>query len=166
MHIWVDADACPAVIKDILFRAAQRLQQPLTLVANQMLRTPPSPWIRSVQVPQGFDVADNYIVEHASPGDLIITADIPLASEALRKGALLLSPRGECYTADTISERLTMRDMMDELRSAGIDTGGPAAFGQSDRRAFANALDKLLQKALRMQPSIRDTPARSDPSRT
>jgi len=159
VNIWVDADACPAVIKDILYRAAQRVRQPLTLVANQMLRTPPSSLIRAVQVPQGFDVADNYIVEHASIGDLVITADIPLASEALRKGALVLSPRGECYTADSISERLTMRDMMEELRSAGVDTGGPAAFSQADRRAFANALDKLLQKALRMCASTGDTPA-------
>lgn len=150
MNIWVDADACPAVVKDILYRAAQRVRQPLTLVANQMLRTPPSSLIRAVQVPQGFDVADNYIVEHASTGDLVITADIPLASEVLRKGALVLSPRGECYTADSISERLTMRDMMEELRSAGVDTGGPAAFSQADRRAFANALDRLLQKALRI----------------
>ncbi|MBV2180103.1 MAG: YaiI/YqxD family protein [Castellaniella sp.] len=150
MNIWVDADACPAVIKDILYRAAQRLQQPLTLVANQMLRTPPSSLIRAVQVSQGFDVADNYIVEHASTGDLVITADIPLASEALGKGALVLSPRGECYTAGSISERLTMRDMMEELRSAGVDTGGPAAFSQADRRAFANALDQLLQKTRRM----------------
>ncbi|TAN30964.1 MAG: YaiI/YqxD family protein [Castellaniella sp.] len=150
MKIWVDADACPVVIKDILYRAAQRLQQPLTLVANQMLRTPPSPLIRAVQVPQGFDVADSYIVEHASSGDLVITADIPLASEVLRKEALVLSPRGECYTADSISEQLTMRDMMEELRSAGVDTGGPSVLSQADRRAFANALDKLLQKALRM----------------
>jgi uncharacterized protein YaiI (UPF0178 family) len=149
MHIWVDADACPAVIKDILYRAAQRSQQPLTLVANQMLRTPPSPLIRAVQVPRGFDVADNYIVEHTSAGDLVITADIPLASDVLRKGALVLSPRGERYTADDISERLSMRDMMEELRSAGVDTGGPAAFSQADRRAFANALDQLLQKAVR-----------------
>ncbi|WP_417277090.1 YaiI/YqxD family protein [Castellaniella sp.] len=148
MHIWVDADACPIVIKDILYRAAQRVQQPLTLVANQMLRTPPSPFIRAIQVPKGFDVADNYIVEHASSGDLVITADIPLASEALCKGALVLSPRGERYTADTISERLTMRDMMEELRSAGIDTGGPAAFSQADRRAFASVLDQLLQKVV------------------
>ena len=149
MHIWVDADACPAVIKDILYRAAQRSQQPLTLVANQMLRTPPSPLIRAIQVPRGFDVADNYIVEHTSAGDLVITADIPLASDVLRKGALVLSPRGERYTADDISERLSMRDMMEELRSSGVDTGGPAAFSQADRRAFANALDQLLQKALR-----------------
>lgn len=151
MHIWVDADACPMVIKDILYRAAQRVQQPLTLVANQMLRTPPSPFIRAIQVPKGFDVADNYIVEHACTGDLVITADIPLASEALCKGALVLSPRGERYTADTISERLMMCDMMEELRSAGIDTGGPAAFSQADRRAFASVLDQLLQKVLRLR---------------
>lgn len=149
MNIWVDADACPVVIKDILYRAAQRSQQPLTLVANQMLRTPPSPLIRAVQVPRGFDVADDYIVARITPGDLVITADIPLASEVLQKGAMVLSPHGERYTADNISERLSMRDMMEELRSAGIDTGGPAAFNQADRRTFANALDQLLQKALR-----------------
>lgn len=144
MHIWVDADACPAVIKDILYRAAQRWQRSLTLVANQMLRTPPSPFIRAVQVPQGFDVADDYIVQHVAAADLVITGDIPLASLVLAKGALVLNPRGERYTAETIGERLAMRDMMDELRSAGIDTGGPSAFSQSDRRAFGNALDQLM----------------------
>lgn len=149
MHIWVDADACPAVIKDILFRAAQRSQRPLTLVANQMLRTPPSPLIRAVQVPRGFDVADDYIVERTSSGDLVITSDIPLANEVLQKGALVLSPRGERYTADSINERLAMRDMMEELRSVGVDTGGPSALSQADRRAFANALDQLLQKVIR-----------------
>ncbi|WP_353171376.1 YaiI/YqxD family protein [Paracandidimonas soli] len=144
MHIWVDADACPAVIKDILYRAAQRWQRPLTLVANQMLRTPPSPLIRAVQVPRGFDVADDHIVQHVSAGDLVITGDIPLAAQVLDKSALVLSPRGERYTADTIRERLSLRDMMEELRSAGIDTGGPSAFSQADRRAFANALDRLM----------------------
>lgn len=144
MHIWVDADACPAVIKDILYRAAQRWQWPLTLVANQMLRTPPSPLIRAVQVPRGFDVADDHIVQHVSAGDLVITGDIPLAAQVLDKSALVLSPRGERYTADTIRERLSLRDMMEELRSAGIDTGGPSAFSQADRRAFANALDRLM----------------------
>lgn len=142
--IWVDADACPLVIKEILYRAAQRVERPLVLVANQMLRTPPSPWIRAVQVPRGFDVADNYIVERVSAGDLVITGDIPLAAEALEKQAFVLSPRGERYTADTIRERLALRDMMEELRSAGVDTGGPAALSQADRRAFASALDRLL----------------------
>jgi len=149
MKIWVDADACPAVIKEILFRAAQRSGLPLTLVANQMLYTPPSPLIRSIQVPRGFDVADDYIVAHVSTGDLVITGDIPLASEVLAKGALVISPRGEAFTADNIKERLSMRDMLDELRSAGVDTGGPAAFSQADRRAFAGALDRLLSKAKR-----------------
>ncbi|MBC7203335.1 MAG: YaiI/YqxD family protein [Pusillimonas sp.] len=149
MNIWVDADACPAVIKDILYRAAQRLQLPLTLVANQMLRTPPSPLVRAVQVPRGFDVADDYIVERTTTGDLVITADIPLASEVLNKGALVLNPRGERYTAENISERLSMRDMMDELRSSGVDTGGPATFSQADRRAFAGALDRILQRVVR-----------------
>lgn len=144
MHIWVDADACPAVVKEILFRAAQRWQRHLTLVANQMLRTPPSPWVRAVQVPRGFDVADDYIVQHAAEGDLVITGDIPLAAQALDKKAFVLSPRGERHTADTIRERLSLRDMMEELRSAGIDTGGPAAFSQADRRAFANALERLM----------------------
>ncbi len=149
MNIWVDADACPAVIKDILYRAAQRSQLPLTLVANQMLRTPPSPLIRAIQVPRGFDVADDYIVERSTTGDLVITADIPLASEVLNKGALVLNPRGERYTVDNISERLSMRDMLDELRSSGVDTGGPSAFSQADRRAFAGALDRILQKVVR-----------------
>jgi hypothetical protein len=144
MQIWVDADACPVVIKDILYRAAQRWQRSLTLVANQMLRTPPSPFIRAVQVPRGFDVADDYIVQRTCAGDLVITGDIPLASLVLAKGALVLNPRGERYTSETIGERLAMRDMMDELRSAGVDTGGPSTFSQSDRRAFGNALDQLM----------------------
>jgi len=144
MQIWVDADACPVVIKDILYRAAQRWKHPLILVANQMLRTPPSPYIRAVQVQRGFDVADDYIVQKAEAGDLVITGDIPLASLVLAKGALVLNPRGERYTPETIGERLTMRDMMEELRSAGIDTGGPSAFSQSERRAFGNALDRLM----------------------
>lgn len=149
MRIWVDADACPAVIKDILYRAAQRWQRPMTLVANQMLRTPPSPLIRAVQVQRGFDVADDYIVQHTAAGDLVITGDIPLASQVLAKGGLVLNPGGERYTAETIGERLAMRDMMEELRSAGIDTGGPASFSQSDRRAFGNALDQLMMARAR-----------------
>ncbi|MGN6579880.1 MAG: YaiI/YqxD family protein [Bordetella sp.] len=144
MHIWVDADACPVVIKEILYRAAQRWQRPLTLVANQMLRTPPSSLIRAVQVPRGFDVADDYIVQHVVAGDLVITGDIPLAAQVIEGGAWVLSPRGERYTADTIRERLSLRDMMEELRSVGVDTGGPAVFSQADRRAFGNALDRLM----------------------
>jgi uncharacterized protein YaiI (UPF0178 family) len=149
MHIWVDADACPAVIKDLLFRAAQRWQLPLTLVANQMLYTPPSPLIRAVQVPRGFDVADAHIAERASEGDLVITGDIPLAAQVLEKGAMALNPRGERYTPETIRERLALRDMMEELRASGVDTGGPAAFSQADRKAFANQLDTLLARAAR-----------------
>lgn len=149
MHIWVDADACPVVIKDILFRAAQRWQVPVTLVANQPLSTPPSPLIRAVQVPRGFDVADAHIVERAEPGDLVITADIPLAAEVLEKGAMALNPRGERYSPETIRERLAVRDMMEELRASGVDTGGPPAFSQADRKAFANQLDTLLARIAR-----------------
>ncbi|HAP25353.1 MAG TPA: YaiI/YqxD family protein [Achromobacter sp.] len=151
MHIWVDADACPAVIKDILFRAAQRWQMPLTLVANQALYTPPSPLIRAVQVPRGFDVADAHIVERAEKGDLVITGDIPLAAQVLEKGAMALNPRGERYSPETIRERLAMRDMMEELRASGVDTGGPPSFSQSDRKAFANQLDTLLARVARQQ---------------
>ncbi|WP_454673045.1 YaiI/YqxD family protein [Achromobacter pestifer] len=149
MHIWVDADACPVVIKDILFRAAQRWQVPVTLVANQPLSTPPSPLIRAVQVPRGFDVADAHIVERAEPGDLVITADIPLAAEVLAKGAMALNPRGERYSPETIRERLAVRDMMEELRASGVDTGGPPSFSQADRKAFANQLDTLLARIAR-----------------
>jgi uncharacterized protein YaiI (UPF0178 family) len=144
MHIWVDADACPAVIKDILFRVADRLKLPLTLVANRLLRVPPSPHIRALQVPMGFDVADNHIVEAAAHGDLVITADIPLAAALVEKGALVLDPRGECYSADTIRERLAMRDFMEGMRGAGVDIAGPAALSQADRQAFARQLDMLL----------------------
>jgi len=156
MHIWVDADACPAVIKDILFRASQRWQVPLTLVANQMLRTPPSPLIRAVQVPRGFDVADAHITTHAQAGDLVITGDVPLAADVLAKGAMALNPRGERYSPETIRERLALRDMMEELRSSGVDTGGPSAFSQSDRKAFANQLDALLARLARQQPKPSD----------
>lgn len=149
MHIWVDADACPVVIKDILFRAAQRWQVPVTLVANQPLSTPPSPLIRAVQVPRGFDVADAHIVERAEPGDLVITADIPLAAEVLEKGAMALNPRGERYSPETIRERLAVRNMMEELRASGVDTGGPPSFSQADRKAFANQLDTLLARIAR-----------------
>jgi uncharacterized protein YaiI (UPF0178 family) len=144
MHIWVDADACPAVIKEILYRAAQRLGIHLTLVANQPLQTPPSPWIRSVRVGHGFDVADKHIAEHLEPGDLVITGDIPLAAQVVEKGGDAINPRGERYTKENIRERLAMRDFMEELRSAGTPTGGPPPLGQADRQAFANALDRLL----------------------
>jgi uncharacterized protein len=145
-HIWVDADACPNVIKQILFRAAERVQMSLTLVANQALQVPGSRHIRTIQVSAGFDVADNHIVQQAQAGDLVITADIPLAAEVVAKGCLALNPRGELYTEDNIRQRLNMRDFMDTLRGSGIDTGGPAAFSQAERMAFANQLDRLLAK--------------------
>jgi uncharacterized protein YaiI (UPF0178 family) len=145
-QIWVDADACPKVIKEILFRAADRVGMPLTLVANQPLQVPGSLNIRSVQVGAGFDVADNYIVQQAKSGDLVITADIPLAAEVVAKGCLALNPRGELYTEDNIRERLNMRDFMDTLRSSGEDIGGPASISQADRRAFASQLDRLLAR--------------------
>ena len=146
MRIWVDADACPKVIKEILFRAAERRQILLTLVANKLLHCPPSQVIRALQVPAGFDVADNKIVELTEPGDLVITADIPLAAGVIAKGGHALNPRGELYTVDTIRERLAMRDFMDVLRSSGVETGGPAALSQSDRQAFANQLDRFLAR--------------------
>ena len=146
MNIWVDADACPAPIKEILYRAAERAQIPLTLIANQMLRVPPSPWIRALQVPAGFDVADRRIADEASAGDLVITADVPLAALVIAKGALVIDPRGELLDAANIQERLTLRNFMDGLRSGGVDTGGPAAFSAADRQAFANRLDGLLAK--------------------
>lgn len=146
MQIWVDADACPNVIKDILFRAAERARIPVTLVANSWVRTPPSRYITSVQVSGGLDVADSEIVERCVPGDLVVTADIPLAALVLEKGALALNPRGELYTADTIAQRLTMRNFMDELRGSGVNTGGPAGFHARDRQAFGNALDRWLAR--------------------
>ncbi len=146
MKIWVDADACPVVIKEILFRAAERTRLSLTLVANQAVHTPPSRYIKMIQVGSGFDVADNEIVKRMTPGDLVITSDIPLAAEVIEKEGIALNPRGELYTTDNIKNRLTMRDLMDTLRSSGIDTGGPSALNQGDRKAFANQLDKLLSK--------------------
>ena len=142
--IWVDADACPRVIKEILFRAADRASIPVRLVANQPIPVPRSPNIRSIQVASGFDVADNYIVQNAAAGDLVITADIPLAAEAIDKECLALNPRGELYTRENIRQRLNMRDFMDTLRSSGVDTGGPPALGQADRMAFANQLDRFI----------------------
>lgn len=144
MKIWVDADACPAVIKDILYRAANRAQVPLTLIANQMLRVPPSPWIRAFQVPAGFDVADRRIADGAAAGDLVITADVPLAAQVIAKGARVIDPRGDLLDAGNIQEQLTLRNFMEGLRSGGVETGGPAAFSAADRQAFANRLDGLL----------------------
>lgn len=146
MNIWVDADACPNVIKEILFRAAERVQVQVTLVANQAIQAPRSKHIRSVQVASGFDVADNFIAQQARAGDLVITADIPLASEVIDQGCLALNPRGELYTPENIRQRLNMRDFMDTLRASGVDTGGPPAFSQADRMAFANQLDRLLAR--------------------
>ena len=146
MKIWVDADACPVAIKEILYRAAKRAEVPLTLVANQMLRVPPSPWIRAVQVPAGFDVADQRIAEAAEAGDVVVTADIPLASLVIAKGAAVIAPRGELLDARNIQERLTLRNFMETLRSGGVETGGPAALSSADKQAFANQLDRLLAR--------------------
>ncbi|MEX0900091.1 MAG: YaiI/YqxD family protein [Gammaproteobacteria bacterium] len=144
MRIWVDADACPGVIKEVLFRASQRTGIPLTLVANQPVRVPKSKLIHAIRVAPGFDVADNEIVRRAESGDLVITSDIPLAAEVLAKGAHALNPRGELYSTETIKQKLTMRDFMDTLRGSGIHTGGPAALGQVERKAFSDALDRFL----------------------
>lgn len=144
MKIWVDADACPVVIKEILYKAAERRKVELTLVANRFLRVPRSPYIASLQVPQGLDVADNEIVQRLGPGDLVITADIPLAAEVIAKGGDALNPRGEMYSKDTIGSRLHMRDFMDSLRAGGVETGGPPVLSQADRQTFANSLDKFL----------------------
>ena len=146
MQIWIDADDCPGVIKEILFRAAQRTGVQLTLVANQFLRVPAAANISMIQVPQGFDVADNEIVKRAGAGDLVITSDIPLAAEVIDKGANVLSPRGEWYSTENIRARLNMRDFMDTLRSSGVDTGGRRALNQADRQAFANHLDSFLTR--------------------
>lgn len=146
VQIWVDADACPVVIKEIIFRAAVRTKTQVTLVANHALKIPPSPLIRFVQVASGFDVADNEIVRRATAGDLVITSDIPLAAEVIDQGAEALSPRGELYAEGNIRDRLNMRDFMDTLRASGIDTGGPSALSQADRKAFANHLDRWLAR--------------------
>ena len=147
MKIWVDADACPGVARDILFRAAQRTGVELTLVANQALNTPAAKNITALQVPRGFDVADDEIVKRMSSGDLVITSDIPLAAEAIEKGGFALSPRGEMLTSENVRARLNMRDFLDTMRSSGVDTGGgPAAYSQRDKQTFANELDRFLTK--------------------
>lgn len=151
MNIWVDADACPVVIKDILFKAATRTNIPLTLIANQPIRTPPSRIIKSIQVGAGFDVADDEIVKRVQQGDLVITSDIPLAAEVIEKGGLALSPRGELFSDGNIKARLNMRDFLDTMRSSGVQTGGPPPLSQADRQTFANHLDKILAAHLRRQ---------------
>lgn len=147
MEIWVDADACPAVVREILFRAARRTGVPLVLVANQPIRVPPVPNIRTLQVASGFDQADNTIVERLKPGDLVVTADIPLAAEVIDKGGHALNPRGEMYTPGTVRQKLAMRDFMETMRSSGVHGGGPGGYGQRERQAFANALDRFLASA-------------------
>ena len=149
MHIWVDADACPAVIKDILFKAARRTKLPLSLVANHSMSVPPDKHITLTQVPSGFDAADDYIVEKCDAGDLVITNDIPLAADVLAKNALALNNRGEEYDKSSIKQILGMRDFMETMRSSGEHTGGPKAFSQRDKQNFANALDRLLTQGLR-----------------
>lgn len=147
MQIWVDADACPAVIKEMLYRVADRTEIMVTLVANKLLRTPPSRFIRAIQVPAGFNLADNEIVLRVQIGDLVITADIPLAADVIAKGGHALNPRGELYTKDNIQQHLSMRSFMDELRGSGVETGGPAVFNQGDRHAFAKQLDRFLAQS-------------------
>ena len=149
MKIWVDADACPVVIKDILFKAADRVGILVTLIANKSMQIPSSPNIKFVLVSSGLDVADNEIVKKLDTGDLVITADIPLAAEAIEKGGIALNPRGELYTTDNIKARLSMRDFMYTLRSSGVQTGGPSALNKNDRQTFANNLDKLLTKYIK-----------------
>lgn len=146
MKIWVDADACPVAVKEILYRAANRTRIELTLIANQMLRVPPSPWIKALQVPAGFDVADQKIAQEVVAGDVVVTADVPLAALVIAKGAVVIDPRGELLDKGNIEERLSMRNFMESLRNSGIETGGPASLSSADRQAFANQLDRLLSR--------------------
>ncbi|MEM7080987.1 MAG: YaiI/YqxD family protein [Pseudomonadota bacterium] len=147
MHIWVDADACPRPVKEVLYRAAQKRQVHVTLVANQYLSVPKSPYLQAVQVAKGFDVADNEIVQRVAPGDTVITADIPLADEVISKGAVVVNPRGMAYTAANIKDHLQRRDMMEQLRDTGMVSGGPPRYDKQDLSAFANALDRLITRA-------------------
>ena len=147
--IWVDADACPVVIREILVRAATRTQTPMTLLANPAIRVPNSPYIQCIQVASGFDVADNGICRRCEKGDLVITSDIPLADEVITKGAEVLSSRGEPYTKDNIKQRLNMRDFMDTMRGSGVHSGGPPPLGNQEKQRFANALDRWLAKRIR-----------------
>jgi len=149
MKIWIDADACPRVIKEIVFRASERLQVPVCLVANTNLAKAHSRLVTSVQVGEGFDAADDHIVQHAAPVDLVVTADIPLAARIVERGGVALDPRGELYTEENVGERLSMRNLMQELRMEGVVRGGPAQFGMTDRQRFASALDRLLTRMVR-----------------
>jgi len=149
MKIWIDADACPRVIKEIICRASERLQLPVCLVANKGFARHDSPLVKSVLVQEGFDAADDYIVQHAVPEDLVITADIPLAARIVANGGVALDPRGEVYTEENVGERLSLRDLMMELRSGGLVQGGPAQFSLTDRQRFASALDRLLTRMVR-----------------
>jgi len=149
VNIWVDADACPLVIKEILYRAAERAQVSLTLVANKMLSTPRSKFVRAIQVGRGFDVADAEIARRVEAGDLVVTADIPLAAQVIERGGHALNPRGEFYSADNIRERLAMRDLLEKLRETGGQTGGPEPLGQADRKRFGDALDRFLARQAR-----------------
>jgi uncharacterized protein YaiI (UPF0178 family) len=149
MKIWIDADACPRVIKEILFRASERLQVPVCLVANKKLTKHDTRMVESIVVEEGFDIADDYIADHASPDDLVVTADIPLASRIVDKGGVALDPRGELYTVENVGERLSMRDLMMELRGGGMVLGGPAQFNLTDRQRFASSLDRLLTRMVR-----------------
>jgi uncharacterized protein YaiI (UPF0178 family) len=149
MQIWVDADACPAVIKEMLYRVADRKRVQVVLVANRPLRTPPSPWIRSIQVARGFDVADDHIASAMAAGDLVVTADIPLAAAVVERSGYALNPRGEFYSRENVRELLDLRNFMEGLRASGVDTGGPPAFSHADRQAFANQLDRFITRLAR-----------------
>lgn len=146
LQIWVDADACPAPVKEILFRVANRRRLRVTLIANQMLRVPPSPWIRAIQVPAGLDIADQRIALEVRPGDLVISADVPLAGQVVARGGFVLDPRGDMLDASNVQERLALRNFMVDLRSGGVETGGPRAYSAADRQRFANALDSFLAR--------------------
>ncbi len=154
MKIWIDADACPRIIKEIVFRASARLQIPVCLVANQDLSRANSGLVSSIRVSEGFDAADDHIAEHAEASDLVITADIPLAARVVANGGVALDPRGELYTEENVGERLSVRDLMHELRGAGLVQGGPAQFSQTDRQRFASALDRLLTRMKRGEPPV------------
>jgi hypothetical protein len=151
MQIWVDADACPKAVKEILYRAAERVEIQMILVANKPLHVPRSPYLKTIKVPSGFDEADHRIVELMQAGDLVVTGDIPLAAAVVEKGGYVLGPRGEQFTEENIQERLAMRNLMDQLRSTGLDTGGPAALNKGDRQTFANGLDRILTRCLRLE---------------